>query len=67
MMPGEGRQIATPPLLHSDASARVGGAGGPGGTGKGDYIQADAVLCEVLSRCNTSGEKGNVPGQGSDG
>lgn len=41
--------------------------GGPGGTGKGDYIQADAVLCEVLSRCNTSGEKGNVPGQGSDG
>lgn len=41
--------------------------GGPGGTGKGDYLQADAVLCEFLSRCNTNGERGDVPGQGSDG
>ena len=39
--------------------------GGPGGTGKGDYIQAEAVLCEALSACNTKGEKGDVPGQGS--
>jgi phospholipid/cholesterol/gamma-HCH transport system substrate-binding protein len=39
--------------------------GGPGGNGKGDYVQAEAVLCEVLSNCHTSGEKGDVPGQGS--
>ena len=39
--------------------------GGPGGTGKGDYIQVEAVLCEVLASCNTKGEKGDVPGQGS--
>lgn len=38
--------------------------GGPGGTGKGDYIQVEAVLCEVLEECNTRGEKGDVPGQG---
>ncbi|HEV2754664.1 MAG TPA: MCE family protein [Actinomycetota bacterium] len=39
--------------------------GGPGGTGKGDYIQAEAVLCEALAACNTKGEKGDVPGEGS--
>ncbi|HEX2058358.1 MAG TPA: MlaD family protein [Actinomycetota bacterium] len=39
--------------------------GGPGGNGKGDYIQAEAVLCEALSRCDTKGEKGDVPGEGS--
>ena len=39
--------------------------GGPGDTGQGDYIQADAVLCETLSSCHTSGEKGDVPGEGS--
>jgi phospholipid/cholesterol/gamma-HCH transport system substrate-binding protein len=39
--------------------------GGPGDTGKGDYIQADAVVCEVLGRCNTRGEKGDVAGEGS--
>ena len=39
--------------------------GGPGGTGFGDYIQADAVLCESLYLCNTRGEKGDVPGEGS--
>ena len=39
--------------------------GGPGGTGKGDYVQAEAVLCEALAACNTKGEKGDVPGQGS--
>jgi hypothetical protein len=39
--------------------------GGPGGTGKGDYIQAEAVLCEALSACNTKGEKGDVPGEGT--
>lgn len=39
--------------------------GGPGGDGKGDYIQAEAVLCEALSACNTKGEKGDVPGEGS--
>ena len=39
--------------------------GGPGDTGKGDYIQAEAVLCEVLDDCHTSGEKGDVPGEGS--
>ena len=39
--------------------------GGPGGNGQGDYIQADAVLCEALNQCHTNGEKGDVPGQGS--
>ena len=39
--------------------------GGPGDTGRGDYIQAEAVLCEVLSQCNTNGEQGDVPGQGT--
>ena len=39
--------------------------GGPGGTGKGDYLQADAILCENLQACHTQGEKGDVPGQGS--
>ena len=41
--------------------------GGPGDEGAGDYIQADAVLCEALAQCHTKGEKGNVPGEGSDG
>lgn len=39
--------------------------GGPGGTGKGDYVQTDAVVCEVFSACQTRGEKGDVPGEGS--
>jgi phospholipid/cholesterol/gamma-HCH transport system substrate-binding protein len=39
--------------------------GGPGDRGEGDYLQADAVLCEVLAECNTRGEKGDVPGEGS--
>lgn len=39
--------------------------GGPGGKGFGDYVQADAILCKTLSACHTSGEKGDVPGQGS--
>jgi phospholipid/cholesterol/gamma-HCH transport system substrate-binding protein len=39
--------------------------GGPGDKGEGDYIQADAVLCEVLAACHTKGEKGDVPGEGS--
>lgn len=39
--------------------------GGPGGDGKGDYVQVEAVLCEALSACNTKGEKGDVPGEGS--
>ena len=39
--------------------------GGPGDDGKGDHVQAEAVLCEVLAQCNTSGEQGDVPGQGS--
>lgn len=39
--------------------------GGPGNTGFGDYIQADAILCETLSSCHTNGEKGDVPGEGS--
>ena len=39
--------------------------GGPGGDGGGDYIQADAVLCQTLGACHTSGEKGDVPGEGS--
>lgn len=39
--------------------------GGPGGNGKGDYVQAELVLCEALAQCNTKGEKGDVPGEGS--
>jgi phospholipid/cholesterol/gamma-HCH transport system substrate-binding protein len=39
--------------------------GGPGDRGQGDYIQADAVLCEMLSACNADGTKGDVPGEGS--
>lgn len=39
--------------------------GGPGGSRSGDYIQVDAVLCEILENCHTQGEKGDVPGQGS--
>lgn len=39
--------------------------GGPGGKGHGDYIQAQAVLCEALVHCHTKGEKGDVPGEGS--
>jgi len=39
--------------------------GGPGDRGRGDYIQAEAVLCEVLSQCHATGERGDVPGEGS--
>ena len=39
--------------------------GGPGGTATGDYVQADAVLCERMYLCNVRGEKGDVPGEGS--
>jgi virulence factor Mce-like protein len=39
--------------------------GGPGDRGEGDYIQIEAVLCEVLTECNTRGERGDVPGEGS--
>ena len=39
--------------------------GGPGGNQDGDYIQVDAVLCEMLSKCHTKGERGDVPGEGS--
>lgn len=39
--------------------------GGPGDRGSGDYIQADAVLCETLASCHTNGDKGDVPGEGS--
>lgn len=39
--------------------------GGQGGVGFGDYVQAEAVLCESLSLCSTRGEKGDVPGEGS--
>lgn len=39
--------------------------GGPGDKGAGDYIQVEAVLCEVLRECNTRGERGDVPGEGS--
>lgn len=39
--------------------------GGPGGNGAGDYIQVEAVICEALAECNSKGEKGDVPGQGS--
>lgn len=38
---------------------------GPGATGAGDYTQVDAVVCETLSNCNSQGEKGDVPGEGS--
>jgi phospholipid/cholesterol/gamma-HCH transport system substrate-binding protein len=40
--------------------------GGPGDRGRGDYIQAEAVVCEVLANCHTNGEIGDVPGQGRD-
>lgn len=39
--------------------------GGPGGEGSGDYVQVDAVLCEMLANCNTKGERGDVPGEGT--
>lgn len=39
--------------------------GGPGDRGRGDYTQADAVLCESFDACHTNGERGDVPGQGS--
>jgi phospholipid/cholesterol/gamma-HCH transport system substrate-binding protein len=39
--------------------------GGAGGNGTGDWIQADAVICESMLLCNTRGEKGDVPGEGS--
>ncbi|MEA2498705.1 MAG: hypothetical protein QOH26_1110, partial [Actinomycetota bacterium] len=39
--------------------------GGPGSKGKGDYIQAEAVLCEAIESCHSKGEKGDVPGEGS--
>ena len=39
--------------------------GGPGGKGNGDYIQADAIVCEVFSACSAGGSKGDVPGEGS--
>jgi phospholipid/cholesterol/gamma-HCH transport system substrate-binding protein len=38
---------------------------GPGAEGAGDYIQVEAVVCEALSNCNSQGEKGDVPGEGS--
>jgi len=38
---------------------------GPGARGAGDYVQVDGVICETLVRCNTRGEKGDVPRQGS--
>ncbi|MGH2786630.1 MAG: MCE family protein [Actinomycetota bacterium] len=39
--------------------------GGPGDAGAGDYIQVEAIFCEVLEACHTKGERGDVPGQGS--
>ncbi|MEA2452456.1 MAG: phospholipid/cholesterol/gamma-HCH transport system substrate-binding protein [Actinomycetota bacterium] len=39
--------------------------GGPGDKGSGDYIQADAIVCEVFSACHTNGGKGDVAGEGS--
>ena len=39
--------------------------GGPGDRGRGDYIQAEAVICELFESCQTKGEKGDVPGEGS--
>lgn len=50
-------------LFFSLFSKSIGG--GPGDNGLGDYIQADAVLCEALNACHTNGEKGDVPGEGS--
>lgn len=38
--------------------------GGPADKGHGDYIQAEAILCEALINCNTKGERGDVPGEG---
>ncbi|MGH2735057.1 MAG: MCE family protein [Actinomycetota bacterium] len=37
---------------------------GPGARGAGDYVQADAVICETLSNCHADGREGDVPGQG---
>jgi len=39
--------------------------GGRGGGGSGDYIQIEAVLCEALEACHATGQKGDVPGEGS--
>lgn len=39
--------------------------GGPGGKGRGDYVQVEAVLCEMLVECGTKGERGDVPGEGT--
>ena len=39
--------------------------GGAGGNGDGDWIQAEAVICESMMLCNSRGEKGDVPGEGS--
>ena len=38
---------------------------GPGADGAGDYTQVEAVVCETLANCNSQGEKGDVPGEGS--
>ena len=38
---------------------------GPGDRGAGDYVQVEAILCESLVDCQTKGEKGDVPGEGS--
>jgi phospholipid/cholesterol/gamma-HCH transport system substrate-binding protein len=38
---------------------------GPGLDGGGDYVQAEAVLCEAIINCHSKGEKGDVPGEGS--
>lgn len=38
---------------------------GPRARGEGDYVQVEAVLCESLVDCETKGEKGDVPGEGS--
>lgn len=61
---GELRTDITQLAVFFDLFAKSIG-GGPGGTRFGDYIQADAVLCAVMSECNTNGEKGDVPGEGS--
>jgi len=39
--------------------------GGPNDEGAGDYVQVQAILCEAIQNCNTKGEKGDVPGEGS--
>jgi phospholipid/cholesterol/gamma-HCH transport system substrate-binding protein len=58
-----GRDITKLDIFFDLFTKSVGG--GPGDTGFGDHVQADAVLCEHLFLCNTRGEKGDVPGQGS--